>query len=271
MIEMSLFVKEKSQYTYACLWDMSLSRVFEVTTMMTPFKQIQSHPDDCVHCEHRHVRLFCNLPQDALEEFDRIGVLVSHAPGAKLFAEGDVARNIFVLCSGQVKLSTTSRDGRTMILKIAVAGDLLGLNAALADTPHEVTAETIEPCTIKTVRREQFVDLLQSHGTASMKAAQSLSLEYGAVFRDARRLALSTTAGGRLAQLLLEWARASRCGESEMKFTMALTHEEIANMAGTSRETVTRLLNQFRRQQWIRIHGSRVTILNEAELDKLTA
>ena len=74
-----------------------------------------------------------------------------------------------------------------------------------------------------------------------------------------------------MAQLLLEWARASRCGESEMKFTMALTLEEIANMAGTSRETVTRLLNQFRRQQWIRIHGSRVTILNEVELDKLTA
>ncbi len=238
---------------------------------MTPIRQLHSQPEDCLHCEHRHVRLFCNLPDAALEEFDRIGVQVSHAPGAKLFSEGDAARNVFVLCSGQVKLSTTSRDGRTMILKIAVPGDLLGLNAALAETVHEVTAETIEPCIIKTIRREQFVDLLQQHGAASMKAAQSLSLEYGSVFRDARRLALSTTAGGRLAQLLLEWARASHCGEAEMKFTMALTHEEIANMAGTSRETVTRLLSQFRRQQWIRVHGSRVTILNEAELDKLTA
>ncbi len=238
---------------------------------MTPLQQFHSQPEDCLHCENRQFRLFCNLPEEVLEKFDRIGVLVNHAPSAKLFSEGDAVRNVFVLCSGQVKLSTTSRDGRTMILKIAVPGDLLGLNAALADSPHEVTAETIEPCVIKTIRREQFVELLQEHAPASIRAAQSLSLEYGTVFRDARRLALSTTAGGRLAQLLLEWARSARCGDAEMKFTMALTHEEIANMAGTSRETVTRLLSQFRRQHWIRVHGSRVTILNETELDKLTA
>ncbi len=200
-----------------------------------------------------------------------MGVLVSHARGAKLFSEGEVARNVFVLCSGQVKLSTNSRDGKTMILKIAVPGDLLGLNAALADAPHELTAETIEPCTIKTARREQFVEFLHKYGVASMKAAQSLSTEYWTVFRDARRLALSTSAGGRLAQLLLEWARAASCVDGELKFTMALTHEEIANMAGTSRETVTRLLNRFRREEWIRVHGSRVTILNESALDRMTA
>ena len=238
---------------------------------MTPFKQISPHPVDCVHCQQRHHRLFCNLPQEALEEFDRLGVLVSHARGAKLFSEGDVARNVFVLCSGQVKLSTNSRDGKTMILKIAVPGDLLGLNAALADAPHELTAETIEPCTIKTARREQFVEFLHKYGVASMNAAQSLSTEYWTVFRDARRLALSTTAGGRLAQLLLEWARSASCGAGEMKFTMALTHEELASMAGTSRETVTRLLSQFRRDEWIRVSGSRVTILNEEALDQMTA
>lgn len=238
---------------------------------MSQFQQIPPQPEDCLHCEHRFQRLFCNLPPEALEEFDHIGVLVRHGRGAKLFSEGDVARNVLVVCTGQVKLSTNSRDGKTMIVKIAVPGDLLGLNAALADAPHEVTAETIEPCTIKTVRQDQFVELLHRHGVASMNAAQSLSTEYWTVFRDALRLALSTTAGGRLAQLLLEWARAASCGGAELKFTLALTHEEIANMAGTSRETVTRLLNKFRREAWIRVHGSRVTILDESALDRLTA
>jgi CRP/FNR family transcriptional regulator len=74
-----------------------------------------------------------------------------------------------------------------------------------------------------------------------------------------------------LARLLLDWGRASGNGKSEIRFTMALTHEEIANMAGTSRETVTRLLNQFRRDQWITIKGASLTIVKPDQLERLTA
>jgi CRP/FNR family transcriptional regulator len=74
-----------------------------------------------------------------------------------------------------------------------------------------------------------------------------------------------------LARLLLDWGRASANGKPEIRFTMALTHEEIANMAGTSRETVTRLLNQFRRDQWIVIKGASLTITKPDELERLTA
>uniref|UniRef100_E6QN95 Transcriptional regulator, Crp/Fnr family n=1 Tax=mine drainage metagenome TaxID=410659 RepID=E6QN95_9ZZZZ len=227
--------------------------------------------EDCLHCEHRHLRLFCNLTPEALADFDSIGVLVGHSHGAKLFAEGDPARNVFVICSGQVKVFSSSRDGRIMILKIAGPGDLLGLNAVLAEVPHEVTAETIEPCQVKTMRKEEFVRFLHAHGIASMHAAQSLSAEYMTVFNDARRLALSSSAAGRLAHLLLDWAHSAACGRPELKFTMALTHEEVASMAGTSRETVTRLLNQFRRDKLISIKGASMTILNPEALDRLTA
>jgi CRP/FNR family transcriptional regulator, cyclic AMP receptor protein len=180
---------------------------------------------------------------------------------APSFSEGDAARNVFVICFGQVKISSTSRDGKTMILKIAGPGDVMGLSAVLANVPHEVTAEAIEPCQVKTVRKQEFVDFLGRHGIASMHAAQSLSGEYLTVFHDAKRLALSGSAAGRLARLLLDWGRSSANGKPEIRFTMALTHEEIANMAGTSRETVTRLLNQFRRDQWITIKGSSLTIV----------
>jgi CRP/FNR family transcriptional regulator len=104
-----------------------------------------------------------------------------------------------------------------------------------------------------------------------MHAAQSLSGEYLTVFHDAKRLALSGSAAGRLARLLLDWGRAGGNGKPEIRFTMALTHEEIANMAGTSRETVTRLLNQFRRDQWITIKGSSLTIIKPDQLERLTA
>ena len=146
-------------------------------------------PEDCLNCEHRHLRMFCNLTPEALQDYDGIGIMMSHARGAKLFNEGDPARNVFVICFGHVKISSTSRDGKTMILKIAGPGDVMGLSAVLANVPHEVTAEAIEPCQVKTVRKQEFVDFLGRHGIASMHAAQSLSGEYLTVFHDAKRLA----------------------------------------------------------------------------------
>ena len=228
-------------------------------------------PEDCLNCEHRHMRMFCNMSTEALVDFDAIGVMMSHARGAKLFTEGDSARNVYIVCFGQVKISSTSRDGKTMILKIAGPGDLMGLSAVLANVPYEVTAEAIEPCQVKTIRKQEFVDFLGKHGVASMKAAQSLSNEYLTVFHDSKRLALSGSAAGRLARLLLDWGKSAANGKPEMRFTMALTHEEIANMAGTSRETVTRLLNQFRRDQWITIKGASMTIVKPDQLERLTA
>jgi len=214
--------------------------------------------------------MFCNLTQEALEDYDRIGIMMNLARGAKLFSEGDPVRNVFVICSGQVKISSTSREGKTMILKLAAPGDVLGLSAVLANVSHEVTAEAIERCQVKTMRKQEFVDFLGRHGIASMHAAQSLSGEYLTVFHDAKRLALSGSAAGRLARLLLDWARSTSNGRAELKFTMALTHEEVANMAGTSRETVTRLLNQFRRDQWLTIKGASITITKPEQLERLT-
>ena len=176
---------------------------------------LHSHhpPEDCLNCEHRHLRMFCNLTPEALADYDQIGIMMSHARGAKLFSEGDPARNVFVICFGQVKISSTSREGKTMILKIAGPGDVMGLSAVLANVPHEVTAEAIEPCQVKTVRKQEFVEFLGRHGIASMHAAQSLSGEYLTVFHDAKRLALSGSAAGRLARLLLDWGRASANGK----------------------------------------------------------
>jgi len=158
------------------------------------------------------LRMFCNLTPEALADYDQIGIMMSHARGAKLFSEGDPARNVFIICYGQVKISSTSRDGKTMILKIAGPGDVMGLSAVLANVPHEVTAEAIEPCQVKTVRKQEFIEFLGRHGIASMHAAQSLSGEYLTVFHDAKRLALSGSAAGRLARLLLDWGRAAANG-----------------------------------------------------------
>jgi CRP/FNR family cyclic AMP-dependent transcriptional regulator len=146
---------------------------------------------------------------------------------------------------------------------------VLGLTATLNDQPYEVTAETLEPCQIRSVRRRDFLEFLSQFGDVSRHTAQVIAREYHEVFLDARRLALSGSAAGRLAQLLLDWARTGSCGKPELRFTMALTHEELANMAGTSRETVTRLLNQFERDELIARHGAAIVILRPTEMERM--
>jgi CRP/FNR family transcriptional regulator, cyclic AMP receptor protein len=225
---------------------------------------------DCGSCELRSLRMFCNLDAEALSDFGSIGVQANLPKGAMLFREDGPSHGVFVICTGQVKLSCTSREGRTLILKIAMPGDVLGLGAVISGSTYEVTAETIEPTQIKSIRREDFLSFLQKHGEASLHAAKSLSEEYKAAFFDARRLALSGSAAGRLAGVLLDWGRAASCGKPEMRFTMALTHEELANLVGSSRETVTRMLGRFKRQKLIQMRGASILILSPEKLELLS-
>jgi len=215
------------------------------------------------------MRMFCDLSGDTLGEFEQLGSKMSLAKGAIIFQEDDFCDSATIICTGQVKLSCASREGKTLILKIATPGDVLGLGAVVSGMRFEVTAETIEPTTIKKIRRDELLSFLERNGQASMRAAKVLSEEYKSAFFDARRLALSGSAAGRLASVLLEWGRAASCGKPEMRFTMALTHEELANLAGTSRETITRALGRFQKEGLIEIRGSSLRVLSPDGLELL--
>src|ERR1700733_7901728 len=143
---------------------------------------------DCANCEHRSLRMFCNLDEPALADYAAIGVETNYPKGTTLFHEYAKGNGVFGVCTGQVKFFCNSREGKTLILKIAMPGDVLGLGAVISGATYEVTAETIEPTQIKSIRREDFLAFLQKHGEASLHAAKSLSEEYKAAFFDARRL-----------------------------------------------------------------------------------
>lgn len=101
--------------------------------------------DNCMTCPLRAEHLFCNLQAQAGQRLSEIKSTAVYPKGAMLFIEGQIARGVFVLCSGRVKLSTTSREGKTIITKVSDSGDVLGLNAVVSNVPYEVTAEMMEP------------------------------------------------------------------------------------------------------------------------------
>jgi CRP/FNR family transcriptional regulator, cyclic AMP receptor protein len=226
--------------------------------------------DSCKDCTLRGLRMFCNLRDEALQHLDKIGVQVRYPARVDIYQRGERARALHVLCSGHVKLFTTSREGKTMILKIAWPGDVLGLSAVLSQGNYEVTAETLEPCQVKTLRREEVLTFIDKFSEAGRHSLESMANEYQSAFRDARRLSLGTSAASRLANVLLDLARNASCSKPEMRFTMALTHEELGNLAGLSRETVTRLLGRFQREGLLRIKGSSITIADLHRLNSMT-
>jgi len=103
---------------------------------------------------------------------------------------------------------------------------------------YELTAETAMPCQVNYVSREPLMDLLQRYGEAGLRSAQALSREFQAVYRDVHDLILARSSAGRLAKLLLSWTPPSANGK-EVRVSSGLTHEEMAQMIGASRETVT--------------------------------
>ena len=175
-----------------------------------------------------------------------------------------------VLCKGRVKLSICSLDGKTLILKVAEPGEALELSAALSGEPHELTAETAEPCQVNFVKSDDFLRFLKKHSEACLRVAEQLSDKYNSACREIRALGLSHSAAEKLAKLLLEWSSQNgEASKSESRLKLALTHEEIAQMIGTSRETVTRLLSDLKRREIVQSKGPTLLIRNKAALKAL--
>jgi CRP/FNR family cyclic AMP-dependent transcriptional regulator len=224
-----------------------------------------SRPPIMFHNDHP----FANLSGAALAQFEAIAPEVSRARGEALFVEGETPRYVYVICSGRVKLSVSSREGRTAILRIAGPGEVLGISAAMSGTQHETTADAVELCRVKAIRVSDFLRFLQNFPEASAEATSCLLREYRVVLNNVCRLALPNTVAGRLATLLLEWLDVRRATASDRRFIVALTQEEIASMTNTSRETVSRVLHQFQQDKLISIKGASVTILQPQALESL--
>jgi len=225
--------------------------------------------ESCLSCPHREDRLFCNLPARVVEELSRITSAAVYPKGATLFVEGQLARGVFILCSGRVKLSTSSADGRTLILRIAEPGEVLGLPATVTGKAYELTADVIEPTQANFISRSDFVQFLSHHGEAALRVAQQLGETYHSAIAEMRTIGLSHSAGEKLARFLLDLSTEQSSKLGELRVTLTLTHEEIAQMIGSSRETVTRLFSDFKRKQFVEVKGATVIIRNKPALENL--
>ena len=223
--------------------------------------------ESCLECPFVKRRFFCDLPQNVLATLDDISSAATYPRNAVLFVEGQEPRGVFVICNGRVKLSTNSADGKSIIVRVAEAGELLGLPGTISGKPYELTAEALEPLQTNFIRRDAFLKFLREHAEAAVRVAEMLDHIYYATLTEVRYLGLSVRASEKLARFLLDLPISTSQNNAQTRLT--LTHDEIADIIGTSRETVSRLFASFKREKYIEVHGSILVFTNKPGLEKL--
>jgi len=227
--------------------------------------------DDCVSCQVRTEASFCGLSPKANSSLGAIRRTSSYPSGAILFMEGEQARGIYIVCQGRVKLLTTNSDGKTLIFKIAKPGEILGLNATLSGTPHEITAETLQPTQLAYVSREDFLKFIKENGDACLQVAQHLGRDCHSAYEVIRSIGLSNSVEEKLARFLLDWSSGGQATAAGVRVKLALTHEEIAQLIGCSRESVSRSFSDFKRKHLVEVNGSTLIVQDKAALQTLAA
>jgi CRP/FNR family transcriptional regulator, cyclic AMP receptor protein len=206
------------------------------------------------------------LSSEAQAEFELLKVSFNCPANTILFIEEQAPSNILFLLAGQVKLYMNSSAGRRLILGIADPGETLGLASALSGSRYDITAETLSPCSIAAVNREDLIGFLTRNPSAYKKVVQELCLDCARACEQVRTIGLATVPA-RLARLLLEWCADGLKTEHGTRLFCSLTHGEIGECIGASRETVTRILSEFRYQELLESRGSTLIISNQRALE----
>jgi len=183
-----------------------------------------------------------------------------------LFSEKEESKGIYIVLEGEVKLSINSSEGRRLSLRIARKGELLGLTSALSGAAYEMTAETVFPAKLVAIGRREFMGFLMRHPEAYQVLSEELTREYMIACEQLRTVGLSSSAPEKLARLLLDWSENGQTVEQGTRFRFSMTHEEIGEFIGASRETVTRTLSTFKSRRLVAFHGSTLTILSKSAL-----
>jgi len=225
--------------------------------------------DTCLTFRLRGNAFFCRLSEATLKDLDALTFVSAYPQDAILFMERQAPRGIYVLCEGELKLSVSSNEGKTLILRIARPGEVLGLMAVLSSAPHEMTAETRRPTQLAFIRREAFLQFLGEHPEAYGAVVAQLAAHYQIACEQLKTIGLCTSAPEKLARLLLDFSAQEKQTKEGIRVRFPLTHEEIGEFIGATRETVSRTIAQFKNERLIDLHGATLTIQNRSGLEHL--
>ena len=221
---------------------------------------------------HKRQRIILSTSPQCSNHLNALRQTAFYPKGALLFVEGQPTRGLFLICTGQAKLYVNSAEGQSLTLRTVESGEVMCLSSLIADEPYPATAETVCPSQIGFLPRLAFLQLMRAHPDVSLRVAKHLSMEISKAWQQTRMLALAPDTHAKLTQFLLDWAeKHGQLTSDGLRITLHMTHEEIARNIGSSRESVSRILSDWKQRGVVLVGAGSITIPHPNEFREAMA
>jgi CRP/FNR family cyclic AMP-dependent transcriptional regulator len=219
----------------------------------------------------KRINLFSELRQSELQELDRITRMYEVAKKQAVYIAGDPGSTVFLLKKGRVKVVSHAPSGKELTFEILEPGEIFGEVEALEGMERDSSAEAVEDSLLCAIRREDFERYLRQHPDLSFKLTKLMGFRLRRIRNRVEDLVFRDVPA-RLAHLLLDLSKSD--GEryrSGVRLKIRLSQQEIANLIGCSRETISLVLRQFKEKGLIQIEGHTIVILDQYQLSRLVS
>ena len=217
----------------------------------------------------KRINVFSGLSWGEMREFKRITRMVSYGKNETIYIPGDPSETVFLLKKGRVKISRLSEEGREATLAILEPGEIFGELEALQAVPRESLVQALEPVMVCEIRREDFNRYLYQYPEVGGRVIKWFGGRLRQIETRVSDLVFKS-ASARLAHLLLDLGHSMGIRENgSVRLQSRLTHQNLANLIGTSRETVSTLISQFVNHGLIAQDKRYILILDENRLSKV--
>lgn len=209
-----------------------------------------------------YVPIFSDLEKETIDKISSIGTTKSYPKESYILMEEGTGTAMFVIISGKVKVSRTSADGREVILSILGEYDFFGEMAILDGLSRSASVIAMSDSELFIIQREQFLDLLKEYPEISINLLQELTQRLRSADSKIKALSLKD-AEGKVATVILQLAEdLGKIKQGVVEIEKLPLQQDLANMAGTSRETISRTLHSFAKKGQVELEGSKLRILN---------
>ncbi|MCS6319907.1 MAG: Crp/Fnr family transcriptional regulator [Nitrospira sp.] len=217
----------------------------------------------------KHIRLFDGISPSEMQEMEKITRMEEVKKRQPLYLPGDPSSSVYLLKRGRVKIANTAANGKEVTFDILEAGDVFGELDVLEDAPRSTSAETLDDALICVIPRKDFDQYLAMHPSVMFKLTKLIGLRLKKIQSRVEDLVFREVPA-RLAHLLLKLSKSDGVADGQgVRLKAKLTHQEMANLIGCSRETVSATMGQFRDEGLLQIDGRMITILNEKGLSRI--
>ena len=217
----------------------------------------------------KYVPIFSELDDDTLEKISKLGIRKSFKKESVVLFEHETGTALFVIVDGKVKVSRVSDDGKEVILTILGESDFFGEMAILDGLSRSANVTAMEDSELFIIQRSEFLELLNVHPEVSVALLQELTQRLRSADMKIKSLSLKD-AEGKVATVILQLADdVGKIKQGTVEIEKLPFQHDLANMAGTSRETISRTLHTFAKKGLVELDGSKLRIMNYEKFKEL--